>query len=487
MAELGNTWDMPPFVRPLTLALSFLLLFITIAITPLANAPPSPLDDRATVSGRVYCDACQNGRYDFGTDYPRSNTEEHTAEGVFNFTRLAGTEESAARQGAHFEDCLLQVNRVAAHCFAPVVLASATCKNPRDNLGVLHAGTKYNADVCFAAVPTPKKCDKDHSHRCARSLVIDFSSKNASNGRTTYAIQSMSLSNARVTDLYSHLTRAVPANDYTLTSGVQVMNDSLYWTEGSYTYSTDPASETERVFTIPATDTSGGAQPASQIFNTPVDPASSIESIVTNANWRASPSLLYKGDPPPEIGAIISHTIHALSIDDSVVPNIVYWVEFIPYYTGAGKPDEYTLKAIPLCNCDRVLLLGLQVDSVHGPLYVGYLSVHGNSNQDEFIMAVHNTGRDGLEAILIKQLGTIFCNFRINKYADSPVMYSSTLPFSPSVYTLVGSTKAIYKLQLDLSNNTSPVLAKGYAVHTSRIPDNVHNSDILYGANCLKH
>eukprot|EP00898_Chlorokybus_atmophyticus_P005566 jgi/Chlat1/600/Chrsp103S00950 len=181
----GHLASMAPSVGSTTLC--FLLLFLAVATRPLANAqtwPPS--EDYATIIGRVYCDACQNGRYDPGTDYPRSNAEVllqceflikqdygdnsylivtnvttfTNTEGRFNFTHLADTVESTAEQGYSDSSCSVSVIRMASRCNAPLFLSDTACNNPRyKDLKGLRKGKTYNADVCFAPVPTPKKCN----------------------------------------------------------------------------------------------------------------------------------------------------------------------------------------------------------------------------------------------------------------------------------------------------------------------------------------
>eukprot|EP00898_Chlorokybus_atmophyticus_P005442 jgi/Chlat1/589/Chrsp103S00947 len=471
----------PPSISRLTLTLSFFLLFLAVATKPFANAqvPSPPADDRATITGRVYCDACQNGRFDPGPNYPRRNAQVRLVCSGTNSNReppqqVTLTDVTTLTNGVFDGKCVVRVIRVAARCIAPVLLESATCNNPItfdasefSDASNLHAGGTYNADVCFTEVPTPKTCITTTATGCARSLVSGILVSIYHPRRTlvaNYTLKSVSLSNAPTKVLYTHRTKVLPKGQYSVVSSkVQVINDGgrrfvLWW--------------------------------------------NSTKIASTNANWQASPSLLYTR-PSPNQSTIDAQLIVALGLDDSVSPNVVYWVEYIIYSTD--NPDAYILKrgwlnasktqltnikTFPLFTNEKTYyvsaLQGLQVDSVHGRLYVGYLTQQTLPTRQvvEYIITVRNTRTDNLEAIVTKPLGVSVSNFpRIDKYADPPVFYSRKTypsPVGDDSHTL----NALFKMQLDLSNNTNPVLAKGYPVYTGLIPADVSEFDILYGVEC---
>eukprot|EP00898_Chlorokybus_atmophyticus_P005454 jgi/Chlat1/590/Chrsp103S00953 len=86
-------------------------------------------------------------------------------------------------------------------------------------------------------------------------------------------------------------------------------------------------------------------------------------------------------------------------------------------WLNASKTRLTNIKTFPLFNREPSYGLnavqGLQVDSVHGRLYVGYEALDG------LIMTVRNTRTDNLDSVVTKLLGTIdVFNFpRINIYA----------------------------------------------------------------------
>eukprot|EP00898_Chlorokybus_atmophyticus_P005431 jgi/Chlat1/588/Chrsp103S00946 len=255
-----------------------ILLFIAVVSTPLANAqvPPPPFDDHATITGRVYFDACQNGRFDPGTNYPRNNPQ---------------VELTCTATGGGFPQCIVTLTDVT---------------------------TFTNTDGMFS---------------------------------------------------FTHLAN------------------------------TDES----------ATRQDGGRRFVVWWNST---------KVVSNTNGRASPSLVYKLPHHSPKERVNYNEIEAFTIDDSVVPNIVYWVDYIAYYSS--KPDANTLnrgwlnaskmrltnlQTFPLFTPQpgyRLLLLDMQLDPIHGRLYIGYLT------RDEYIMTVRNTRTTGLEAIVTKPLGTVF-------------------------------------------------------------------------------
>eukprot|EP00898_Chlorokybus_atmophyticus_P001726 jgi/Chlat1/2554/Chrsp175S02397 len=515
---------------------SFVLVFLAshVAGSPAAAAGANL---RASAHGSIFCDICNDGSYDAGTDRPIARAKvtiscsaitegssdivswQHVAvsnsRGEYSFNKLE-TLEYTQSQNETFLGCDVSFSLPSSTTCTAASLVTTTdsCGNLPFLPNPLHAGDSVSLPTfCRTPTHTRTSCAHDNGKECAEGYVY-------------YAYNNQSLGSVR-----EFLTRKVEEKRGKIvyngtkagaTQIVQprVIGDKLFWLQQDETplqykvlsshLNSKPKTKADKRVTVLArfraqevvttdqggfvVDTSG---PALQFFYSTVSnyPISSRIYGVAQAPAppvpQSPPFLAYEGGE-------FSGDITALELDTTVSPKTMYWIAgTLSIRSGqVSVVDGATTITDVQTLIQDTSALGLRawqltLDPVRKRLYAlldGPFPYGGSPNLGAFDISVNPPTR-----LFIRPIGMPISAFRdiprgkfaIDVYASPPVLYGVVSPpfsFGPPPS---GQTWSLYKTlaNLDATDDVTPI-AYGPRIRVGTESTAILGGDLLYGKHC---
>eukprot|EP00898_Chlorokybus_atmophyticus_P006265 jgi/Chlat1/663/Chrsp103S01063 len=534
------------------------------AVAGFRPSPPPPHARNpalyATVTGRVFCDRCndgeRNGINEGGLDVPLAHavveltcysttTErdgrvfDHRLSSYRTATNSAGFYNFSSKDGSTFAYCLGTIantsNALPPTCSTPSPVIAGCGRHIA--LRDLHAGgTYYAGQYCTTYPLSLPECDwQDSNIQCAKRLVYNYDGDGTDYGRGFIQFFDATVIGNSGGLLYSspdsrrtfydksvvssvvgdtmYWLEAVPPEEFEVSVGMVILSTRADYVRQPPKYALGPVTTRVPPFRVGTSvifnfDVDTSELPDNLYFffaySTRKNQTSNEQAaIYSAAAWRDNPLKVYETDNADSSVIVASSYIGSVSIDVSVSPSKLYWIEETSYLSRQPgylrlENTTSTLKRASVSRSRSTLtyiqtlysmttapsgpftgIFSFQVDPVHKLVYA------------QLVFAEELTHKPFLDAVQYLAVFDISVNpprrrftrrIGMNLYSPLVDIYSSP----PVLYGVSGRTA--YKMRLNLTSGSSAVLTHGPRLSIG-VSDQLSLSDshlnLLYGDDCV--